>query len=122
MADELKTLTILMDCGTPRVFEENDYKYVFRTRAHSTMDAVAGVRYILELKPETKSYSGINQNYAFGHDSWSDWTAVMKVLSPNAKIDTSQMPKFGAGQYGAEISALMRKKVLTFIHQCGVAI
>ena len=46
-----------MDCGTPRVFEENDYKYVFRTRAHSTMDAVAGVRYILELKPETKSYS-----------------------------------------------------------------
>ena len=43
-----------MDCGTPRVFEENDYKYVFRTRAHSTMDAVAGVRYILELKPETK--------------------------------------------------------------------
>ena len=44
VADELKTLTILMDCGTPRVFEENDYKYVFRTRAHSTMDAVAEVR------------------------------------------------------------------------------
>ena len=115
VADELKTLTVLMDCGTPRVFEENDYEYVFRTRAHSTMDAVAGVRYILELKPETKSYSGINQNYAFGHDSWSDWTAVMKVLSPNAKIDTSQMPKFGAGQYGAEISALMRKKS-AYIH------
>ena len=35
----------------------------------------------------------------------------MKVLSPNAKIDI-QMPKFGAGQYGAEISALMRKKCL----------
>ena len=49
VADELKTLTILMDCGTPRVFEENDYKYVFRTRAHSTMDAATGVRYILEL-------------------------------------------------------------------------
>ena len=59
MADELKTLTILMDCGTPRVFEENDYKYVFRTRAHSTMDAVAGVRYILELKPETKVILGL---------------------------------------------------------------
>ena len=28
VADELKTLTVLMDCGTPRVFEENDYKYV----------------------------------------------------------------------------------------------
>ena len=43
----------------------------------------------------------------------------MKVLSPNAKIDTSQMPKFGAGQYGAEISALMRKKCHSFILNVG---
>ena len=29
------------------------------------------------------------------------------MLKPEAKITTSQMPKFGAGQYGAEISALI---------------
>jgi len=39
VAEELKTLTILFDCGTPRVFEEASYKYVFRTRSHATMDA-----------------------------------------------------------------------------------
>lgn len=32
----------------------------------------------------------------------------MSVLKPDARITTSQMPKFGAGQYGAEISALMQ--------------
>lgn len=106
VAEEMKTLTVLFDCGTPRVFEEASYKYVFRTRAHATMDAVAGARYLLETKPGLKTYAGINQNYAWGQDSWADWTAVMSALQPDAEITTSQMPKFGAGQYGAEISAL----------------
>ncbi len=108
VAEELKRLTVLFDCGTPRVFEEASYKYVFRTRAHATMDAVAGARYLLEQRPDLGAYAGINQNYAWGHDSWADWTAVMSVLKPEAKVTTSQMPKFGAGQYGAEISALMQ--------------
>jgi branched-chain amino acid transport system substrate-binding protein len=34
----------------------------------------------------------------------------MSVLKPDAKVTTSQMPKFGAGQYGAEISALMQSR------------
>jgi branched-chain amino acid transport system substrate-binding protein len=108
VAEELKKLTVLFDCGTPRVFEEASYKYVFRTRPHATMDAVAGARYLLDSRPDLKSFAGINQNYAWGQDSWNDWTAVLEVLRPPAKITSSQMPKFGAGQYGAEISALMR--------------
>ena len=110
VAEELKKLTVLFDCGTPRVFEEGSYKYVFRTRPHATMDAVAGARYLLDTRPDLMSYAGINQNYAWGQDSWNDWTAVMQVLRPQAKITTSQMPKFGAGQYGAEISALMQSR------------
>ncbi len=110
VAEELKKLTVLFDCGTPRVFEEGSYKYVFRTRPHATMDAVAGARYLLDTRPDLASYAGINQNYAWGQDSWNDWTAVMSVLQPKAKIATSQMPKFGAGQYGAEISALMQSR------------
>ena len=35
VADELKALTVLYDCGTPRVFEDASYKYVFRTAAHA---------------------------------------------------------------------------------------
>ena len=107
VAEELKKLTVLFDCGTPRVFEEASYKYVFRTRPHATMDAVAAALYLKDVNPKVKSYAGINQNYAWGQDSWADFTAAMGVLEPDAKITTSQMPKFGAGQYGAEISALI---------------
>jgi branched-chain amino acid transport system substrate-binding protein len=108
VAEEMKKLTVLFDCGTPRIFEDASYKYVFRTRSHATMDAVAGALYLLEQEPDMKSYGGINQNYAYGQDSWLDFTAVMSALRPEVKITTSQMPKFGAGQYGPEISALLQ--------------
>jgi len=106
VAEEMKKLTVLFDCGTPRVFEERSYKYVFRTRPHATMDAVAAALYLLEQRPDIKTYAGINQNYAWGQDSWNDFELTMKTLRPAAAVTTSQMPKFGAGQYGAEISAL----------------
>jgi branched-chain amino acid transport system substrate-binding protein len=108
VAEEMKKLTVLFDCGTPRIFEDASYKYVFRTRSHATMDAVAGALYLLERKPDLKTYAGINQNYAYGQDSWTDFTAVMSTLRPEVKVTTSQMPKFGAGQYGPEISALLQ--------------
>jgi ABC-type branched-subunit amino acid transport system substrate-binding protein len=31
VAEELKKITVFFDCGTPRIFEERSYKYVFRT-------------------------------------------------------------------------------------------
>ena len=46
VAEELKVLTVLFDCGTPRIFEESSYKYVFRTAPHATMDSVGAARYI----------------------------------------------------------------------------
>jgi branched-chain amino acid transport system substrate-binding protein len=108
VAEEMKKITVLFDCGTPRIFEDASYKYVFRTRPHATMDAVAAALYLLETRGGVKSYAGINQNYAWGQDSWSDFTMAMSVLKPDAKVTTSQMPKFGSGQYGAEISALIQ--------------
>ncbi|MBL8532435.1 MAG: ABC transporter substrate-binding protein [Betaproteobacteria bacterium] len=107
VAEELKKLTVLFDCGTPRIFEEASYKYVFRTRAHATMDAVAAARYLFDNRPAAKRFSGINQNYAWGQDSWNDFENTIKTMKPEVQIGTSQMPKFGAGQYGAEISALI---------------
>lgn len=109
VAEELKKFTVLFDCGTPRVFEEASYKYVFRTGAHGAMDNIGAAMYVLEKFPGMKNYSGINQNYAWGQDSWADWDATMKVLNPSVQVGTSQMPKIGAGQYGAEISALLEK-------------
>ena len=107
VAEELKKLTIFFDCGTPRIFEDASYKYLFRTDAHATMDNVAAALFVTELKPKLKSIAGINQNYAWGQDSWNDFEATMKALHPDVQVTTSQMPKLLSGQYGAEISALM---------------
>ena len=107
VAEELKALTIFFDCGTPRIFEDASYKYVFRTSSHAAMDNIAAAFYVNEVLPGTKKIAGINQNYAWGQDSWNDFEATMKVMKPSVTVTTSQMPKLLAGQYGAEISALM---------------
>ena len=107
VAEELRKITVLFDCGTPRIFEEASYKYVFRTAAHAAMDSVAAALYVTEKIPRLKKMAGINQNYAWGQDSWSDFEAIMKQLRPEIEVTTSQFPKLYAGQYGAEISAVM---------------
>jgi len=107
VADEMKKLTVFFDCGTPRIFEDASYKYLFRTGATATIDNVAAALYLNQHKKNIRKIAGINQNYAWGQDSWNDFVAAMKVLDPNVQIATSQMPKLLAGQYGAEISALL---------------
>jgi len=107
VAEELKKLTTFFDCGTQRIFEDNDYQYVYRTSSHATMDNVAAALYVKDVKPGVKSIAGINQNYAWGQDSWADFEASMKQLIPGLEVKTSQMPKLFAGQYNAEISALL---------------
>ena len=107
VAEELKKFLILYDCGTPRIFEENNFKYVFRTASHAAMDNVSMVRYLKARKIPVNVYSMINQDYAWGQDSRKDFMLSMANLYPNAKPAVDQLPKFGAGQYGTEISALM---------------
>ena len=107
VADEMKVLTILADCGTPRIFEEASYKYVFRTRPHAAMDNISAARYLLDKVPGLRTYAGINQNYAWGQDSWRDFDAAMQALKPMTEATTEQFPKIFAGQYSSEISALM---------------
>jgi len=107
VAEELKKLTVFFDCGTPRIFEDASYKYVFRTGAMATMDNVALALYMTQAKPNIKRIAGINQNYAWGQDSWNDFEASMKVLKPGVEVATAQWPQLLSGQYGAEISALL---------------
>ncbi len=115
VADELKAFTILYDCGTPRVFEDGKFEYVFRTAAHAAMDNVSLARYIKSRGLKVDTFAGLNQDYAWGQDSWADFEASMGQLQPDAKVKTSLFPKFGAGQYGTEISALLREKP-TLVH------
>jgi branched-chain amino acid transport system substrate-binding protein len=110
VAEELKALTVFYDCGTPRIFEEKPRTYVFRVSPLSTMDNVGAARYLLAKKKDVVSYSGINQNYAWGQDSWRDFTGAMQVLAPKVTVDKVLFPKLFAGEYGAEISTLLTSK------------
>lgn len=107
VAEEMKRLLVLYDCGSPRIFEEASYKYVFRTASHGAMDNVAAARYLKAKGFKVNTINLINQDYAWGHDSIKDFLLSMNNLYPGAKAQADQRPKFGAGQYGTEISQLM---------------
>ena len=109
-AEELKKMLVLMDCGTPRVFEENKFKYVFRSAAHGGMDNVAMARYLVKEGIKVTDVGAIDQDYAWGQDSWRDFKGSLAQLQPDAKTKVELWPKFGAGQYGTEISTLLQEK------------
>ncbi len=111
VAEEVQVLTVFFDCGTPQIFEEvvTEPKYLFRTNSHATMDNVAAAKYVL-ARMEVGSIAGINQNYAWGQDSWRDFSEAVQVLSEDIEITTEQFPQIFAGQYGAEISALLANR------------
>ena len=108
-AEELKKFLVLMDCGTPRIFEESSPKYVFRTASHAAMDNVSLTRYLKAKGIKADTFNLINQDYAWGQDSRADFLAAMAHLLPAAKAGVDLLPKFGAGQYGTEVSALAAK-------------
>ena len=107
VAEEMKRFLILYDCGTPRIFEERDYSYVFRTAAHAAMDNVSLGLYLKAKNVKVDSINYINQDYAWGHDSLKDFQLTAEQLFPQSKTGQDLRPKFGAGQYGTEISSLL---------------
>lgn len=109
VAEEMKKFLVLYDCGTPRIFEDNKLNYVFRTASHAAMDNVALARYLKAKNVKAASFNMINQDYAWGQDSRKDFMGSMEKLFPGVKAGEDLLPKFGAGQYGTEISALMSK-------------
>lgn len=112
VAEELKKLTIFFYCGHSQLFEEvvPNPTYSFRTAPHGTMDQVAAARYLVEKMPDLKSIAGINQNYSWGQETWAEFKAAVEVLKPGTRVTTEQFPKLGAGEYGAEVSALLTNR------------
>lgn len=108
VAEELQKLVVFFDCGTNAIFEELDPepKYLFRTSGHQILDNVGAARYVLEQFPDVAAISGINQDYAWGHDSWDTFSASLAQLKADIQVDEEQFPKLFAGEYSAEISAL----------------
>jgi len=106
VAEDLKTLNIMWDCGTQRIFEEGDYRYVFRTQANATPEMVATVLYLLKTRPDFQTIAVVNQDYAWGRESWKIFSTALKALKPEVQVVAELFPKFGAPDYSTEISRL----------------
>lgn len=114
VAEDLKVLNIMWDCGTEKVLEEKRYRYVVRTQANATTEMVAAVLYLLREKPDFKTLAVVNQDYAYGRDSWELFRNTLLALKPDVKIVAELFPRFGATDYSTEISRLqaMRPDVI----------
>lgn len=106
LAEDLKVLNIIWDCGTQRIFEENDFRYSFRTQANATPEMLATVLYLLKTKPDFKTIAVVNQDYAWGRDSWAIFSTALKQLNPDVEVVAEFFPKFGAPDFSTEITRL----------------
>lgn len=70
LAEDLEVINFMWDCGTQRILEDDDYDYVFRTQANATPEVLAPLAYLLKHHPEFKTLAVVNQDYAWGRDSW----------------------------------------------------
>lgn len=106
VAEDLKVLNDMWDCGTEKILENRRFKYVFRTQANATTEMVATLVYLLRKKPDFKTIAVVNQDYAWGRDSWEIFSNALKTLKPDVKIVGEFFPRFGASDYSTEISRL----------------
>lgn len=106
LADDLKILNFMWDCGTQRIFEENQYRYVFRTQSNATPEMLSAVLYLLKTKPDFKTIAVVNQDYSWGRDSWEIFSTALKTLKPDVEVVAEFFPKFGSPDFSTEISRL----------------
>ncbi len=106
LAEDLKILNLMWDCGTQRIFEENEYRYVFRTQGNATPEMLSTAIYLLKTKPDFKTIAVVNQDYAWGRDSWEMFSTALKSLKPDVEVVAELFPKFGSPDFSAEISRL----------------
>lgn len=106
LAEDLQVLNIMWDCGTQRIFEENNFRYSFRTQANATPEMLATVLYLLRTQPDFKTIAVVNQDYAWGRDSWAIFSTALKQLKPGVEIVAEFFPKFGSPDFSTEISRL----------------
>lgn len=107
LAEELRKVTLLWDCGTQRIFEEQRYQFAFRTQANATPEVLAPLLYLLKTKPDFRSIAVVNQDYAWGRDSWEIWKTAMDVLKPGTRVAAELFPRFGATDFSAEVTRLL---------------
>jgi branched-chain amino acid transport system substrate-binding protein len=110
VAEELRVLTVIHVCGTHRLTEDRQLKYVFRTSNNQASDSVIAARYVMAMKPDVKTIAGANEDYAWGRDSWEAFRIAMQRFRPDVKVVAELWTKIQAGEYSAETSKLLAAK------------
>ncbi|MBA3506344.1 MAG: ABC transporter substrate-binding protein [Betaproteobacteria bacterium] len=110
VAEDLKVLDIMWDCATEKILEDRRYKYVVRTQGNATQEMVGTVIYLLKTRPNFKTVAVVNQDYAWGRDSWEIFRNTLQALKPDIQIVAEMFPKLGATDYSTEISRLQALK------------
>ncbi len=106
VAEDLKVVNLLWDCGTERALEGHAYRYVFRPQANAVTEMVSSVLFLLQTKPDFNTIAVVNQDYAWGRDSWEIFSRTLKQLKPDVKVVAELFPRFGASDFSAEVSRL----------------
>lgn len=106
VAEDLKVLNVMWDCGTQKALEEKILQYSVRTQANATIEMVAQVLYLMKVKPDFETIAIVNQDYAWGRDSRDLFLATLKRFKPDVKVVAEMFPKFGAADFSTEISRL----------------
>ncbi len=110
LAEDLKMMNFMWDCGASSILEARKYRYVFRSQANGTPEMLAVLVYLLKTKPDFKTIAVINQDYAWGRESWEIFSTALKVMKPDVKVVAELFPKFGAPDFSTEISRLLALK------------
>lgn len=114
LSDELGGLIMAYDCGTHVLMEQASSPYKvpkyglgFRSSAHLGIDNIGLALYIKQYYPGVKKIAGINQDYAWGRDSWLVFETAIKKILPGAEVVKTLWPKLFTTDYTAHISALI---------------
>ncbi|HYZ34200.1 MAG TPA: ABC transporter substrate-binding protein [Crenalkalicoccus sp.] len=121
LSDEMKKVTVLWDCGTHRIFEEGSHPYAFRSQGYGTPEVLAPLLYLLKHRREFRTLAVINQDYAWGRDSWEIWKAALDALKPGVRVVAELFPRFAAPDYSTEVTRLLaaRPDVILSTHWGG---
>ena len=104
--EELRVPTLLWDCGTQRIFEERSYNFVARSQGNATPEVLSALLYTLKQKPDFRTIAVVNQDYAWGRDSWEIWRTAMEALKPGVRVVAELFPRLGATDFSTEITRL----------------
>ena len=97
----------MWDCGAASILETKKYRYNFRTQANGTPEMLAVLVYLLKTKPDFKTIAVVNQDYAWGRESWEIFSTALKAMKPDVQVVAELFPKFGAPDYSTEVSRLL---------------